>query len=75
MTDQPTPVRMALVERETAANAKAIGELTATVGELVKAEHERQGAYATLRIASLLLAILTGLLAIGQILDLVGHPG
>ena len=73
MTETGMPVRMALVERETAANAKAIGDLTAEVRELVRAENERQGAYATLRIVSLLLAILTGLLAIGQLLNLVGH--
>lgn len=72
MTDQPMPVRMALNERETAANTKAIADLTTEIRELVRAENERQGAYATLRIVSLLLAILTGLLAIGQLLNLVG---
>ena len=73
MTDQQMAVQVALTKQQTEANTKAIGDLTTEVRELVRAENERQGAYATLRIVSLLLAILTGLLAIGQLLNLVGH--
>lgn len=66
--------RLALVEREIVNTRDDVRELTVAVSELTRMEHQREGAYATLRLAALLLSITVALLVIGQALQWVQRP-